>query len=294
MVAFLLPLTGEIKQLNMLNQTKVAIDLGGTNIRVGKISEGKLTSKLAEELHEKENLEATLFQLKKIIRKAFSPDATGIGIGVPSVVDVEKGIVYNVANIPSWVEVHLKDILEAEFNVPVYINNDVNCFVLGEQAYGVAKNCKSVVGLTIGTGLGAGIFLNGQLYAGENCGAGEIGCLPYLDKDLEFYSSSAFFNVLHKTTAKEQFEKAGMGDVTALKRWEEFGVHVAQAIKNVVFAYDPQMVVLGGSISKAFPYFSGSMRESLNDFPYPKSMEKLRINLSENDDINLFGASMLI
>jgi len=278
----------------MLHQTKIAIDLGGTNLRIGRISEGILTTKLAEELREKKNLEATIIQLKSIIYKLFSPDVTGIGIGVPSVVDVEKGIVYNVANIPSWVEVHLKDILEAEFNVPVHINNDVNCFVLGETAFGKAKNCRSVVGLALGTGLGAGIFLNNQLYAGENCGAGEIGCLAYLDRDLEFYCSSTFFSVLHHTTAKVQFEKAGIGDVQALKRWEEFGIHIAQAIKNVVFAYDPQMVVLGGSISKAFPYFSNSMMESFKDFPYPKSIEKLKIEVSDNEDINLLGASILI
>jgi len=278
----------------MLHQIKLAIDLGGTNLRIGQISNGILTSKLAEELREKENLEATIHQLKTIIRKIFSPQVVSIGIGVPSVVDVEKGIVYNVANIPSWVEVHLKEILEAEFKVPVHVNNDVNCFVLGEQAFGVAKNCRSVVGLALGTGLGAGIFLNNQLYQGENCGAGEIGCLPYLDRDLEFYCSSTFFSALHQTTAKEQFEKAGMGDMAALELWRKFGVHVGQAIKNVVFAYDPQMVVLGGSISNAFPFFCNTMTESLNDFPYPKSIEKLKIRISENEDINLLGASKLI
>lgn len=278
----------------MLHNTTLAIDLGGTNLRAGRITGGILHSKLGVELQHKDNLESTLQQMKAIVSQLFSLDVTVIGIGVPSVVDVEKGIVYNVANIPSWVEVHLKEILETEFNVPVYINNDVNCFVLGEQGFGVARNCRSVIGLTLGTGLGAGVFLNNQLYQGENCGAGEIGLLPYLDNDLEFYCSSSFFNVLHHTTAKEEFEKAGRNDQKSLELWGEFGKHIAQAIKNVVFAYDPQMVVLGGSISKAFPFFSPSMYESLADFPYPKSMEKLSIKVSQNEDINLFGASLLI
>lgn len=77
-----------------------------------------------------------------------------IGIGVPSVVDREKGIVYNVVNIPHWEEVHLKEILEACFSVPVYVDNDANCFALGERIFGEGKTVDNFVGLTLGTGLG--------------------------------------------------------------------------------------------------------------------------------------------
>jgi glucokinase len=82
---------------------------------------------------------------------------TGIGIGVPSVVDVETGIVYDVTNIPSWKKVELKSILETKFGLPVRVNNDVNCFILGEHRHGVARGFRSVVGLAMGTGLGGGI-----------------------------------------------------------------------------------------------------------------------------------------
>ena len=75
-----------------------------------------------------------------------------IGIGVPSVVDREKGIVYNVVNIPHWEEVHLKEILEARFSVPVYVDNDANCFALGERIFGDGKTVDNFVGLTVGYG----------------------------------------------------------------------------------------------------------------------------------------------
>jgi glucokinase len=278
----------------MKNNLQIAIDLGGTNIRIGLFENGTLRERISKALVEKDKLQSTIDQLFELIGQFVSPAVTGIGIGVPSVVDTQKGIVYNVTNIPSWTEVPLKDILEGKFGLPVHINNDVNCFVLGEHAQGKAVGCASVVGLTIGTGLGAGIIIDHKLYAGNNTGAGEIGLLPYHSHDLEYYCSSHFFmNKLH-VSAKETYEKALSGDKQSIEAWSEFGVHVAQAIKYAVLAYDPEVIVIGGSISKANKLFSGSMHEALSDFPFPKSIEKLRIEWSENELSNLIGALCLL
>src|SRR5690606_24955530 len=118
---------------------------------------------------------------------------------VPSVVDVDKGIVYDVQNIPSWKEVPLKAIMEERYGVPVQVNNDANCFALGEKYFGQGRDSKAFIGLTLGTGLGAGIILNDKLYAGPNCGAGEFGMVPYLDYHYEYYASGQFFTLLHHT-----------------------------------------------------------------------------------------------
>jgi glucokinase len=83
-------------------------------------------------------------------------------------VDVEKGIVYSVINIPSWHEVPLKQILEDRFGLPVFVNNDANCFAMGELYYGSGRGYRHLVGLIVGTGLGAGIVVNGRLYSGAN------------------------------------------------------------------------------------------------------------------------------
>lgn len=271
----------------------LAIDLGGTNIRVGVVENSVVTEKYQEKLQHKNDLELSLNQFKSIVSKFMNPEISAIGIGVPSVVDVDKGIVYNVANIPSWVEVPLKEILEATYNLTVRINNDVNCFVLGEAHVGSAKGRTSVVGLTIGTGLGAGLFFDNKLYGGHNTGAGEIGLLPYLDRDLEFYCSSSFFAEIHNISGEILFEKAEAGDASALSIWAEFGKHMAQAIKYVTLAYDPEAIVIGGSIAKANQFFSESMRANLSDFAFPKSMERLEIKFSTHPDTQLIGASLL-
>ncbi len=272
----------------------IAIDLGGTNLRVGVVNKQKVERRLQEKLVNKNDKWKTVDQIKNLISQLFSSEVEGIGIGVPSVVDVEKGIVYNVANIPSWDEVHLKDILESEFKVPVHVNNDVNCFVLGEHAYGEGKGYSSVVGLAIGTGLGAGIVIDNKLYEGNNAGAGEIGLLPYLENDLEFYCSSTFFTQINNTSGKKLEDLAVEGDARAMELWNEFGKHMSQAIKYVMLTYDPQIIVLGGSIAGAYSFFEKSMRENLNDFAYPNSVKRLIISRSQNTESNLLGASCLV
>jgi len=272
----------------------IGVDLGGTKMRAGINSGGYITDHRYSLLHSKNSLDETLNQVKSLISPLIKPEVTGIGIGVPSVVDIEKGIVYNVVNIPSWERVELKYILEKEFNLPVFVNNDVNCFVLGEHRYGLARGFSSLVGLTLGTGIGSGIIINNQLYAGANCGAGEIGYLPYRAHNLEYYCSGNFFEAEKHTPALLAFDGAGRGDLEALECWKEFGVHIGNAIKCVLYAFDPEAVIIGGSISNAYTFFYESMMQELQDFLFPESIKKLKIILSVNKDIQLLGASALV
>ncbi|MDQ2656147.1 MAG: ROK family protein, partial [Bacteroidota bacterium] len=202
--------------------------------------------------------------------------------------------VYNVVNIPSWERVPLKDILEEEFSLPVCVNNDVNCFALGEHRFGLLKGFANAVGMTSGTGLGSGLIINNHLFEGSNCGAGEIGLLSYRDQNIEYFASGNFFQVFHKTSAAAAHELAVNGDETALRWWWEFGEHMGQAIKTVVYAYDPQAIVIGGSLSKAFRFFERAMWQSLNDFTFPESIKRLKIFQSVNEDITLLGAAALL
>jgi len=270
---------------------KIGVDLGGTNIRACLIDGQSIVKIEKMPLKDKEDLDSTLNQMKALIKSVHQPEVQGIGIGVPSVVDLEKGIVYDVVNIPSWKEVHLRDILEAAFKVPVFINNDVNCFVLGEKYFGAGKEYKDIVGITIGTGIGSGVILDGNLYSGANCGAGEIGYLPYLDHDLEYYCSSNFFEKIHQTTAYENFQKAEENDAQALKIWKEFGHNMGVAMKSVMYAYDPEIVVLGGAIAGAYKFFEAQMHETMKDTYFPKSVEKLKISLSEVENVSMLGAA---
>jgi glucokinase len=272
----------------------IGVDIGGTNIRAGIELGGAITRQSRVLLENKDSLSSTLSQLMELIRPLTKYPVKGIGIGVPSVVNVDTGMVYNVMNIPSWEEVALRDIVEREFNLPVSVNNDVNCFILGEHRFGLARQYKSVVGMAVGTGLGSGIIIDNNLYAGNNCGAGEIGMLPYRDSILENYVCNKFFQDYLNMDASEAHQAALKGNSTALAAWEEFGVHLGAVVKAVMYAYDPEAIVLGGSIAKASNLFRSSMLRSLEDFAYPRSVRNLTLLLSENENITLLGAAALM
>lgn len=272
----------------------IGIDLGGTKIKAGIESRGKIIHQKKVLLKEKTSFTSTMDQVFGLISPLARYEVEGIGIGVPSVVDVERGIVYNVTNIPSWKKVELKNILEKEFNLPVFVNNDVNCYTLGEYKFGMGKAYESIVGMSIGTGLGSGIIIKNKLYIGNNCGAGEIGLLPYRDKNIEYYASGNFFESFYQTTALEAYQAAKAGDPAALRQWEEFGYHFGAAVQVVMYAYDPQAIVIGGSVSKAFDFFKSSMYDSFSDFIYPESIDRLDIFISQNENIALLGAAALV
>ncbi len=272
---------------------RIGIDLGGTNVRMALVCEGKIAEKISEPCKANQPEYVVIDHLKEMIRQLITPAVESIGIGVPSVVDAERGIVYNVTNIPSWQEIYLKDILEKEFNIPVHVNNDCNCFVYGEHCFGQAKEYKDMVGLTLGTGLGCGLIINNALYNGSNTGAGEICDIPYLQHNYEYYCSTPFFAHEHRTSGKDVYEKASKGDEKALALWDEFGTHIGNMVKMVLFAYDPQCIVIGGSIANAYPFFEKAMRKTLDTFPYQKTIERIKIFQSEVKDAALLGAAML-
>jgi glucokinase len=272
----------------------IGVDLGGTKVRAGLAVSGEIRHQKQQLFKSRGTKEETLGQLKDLIRSLVGNNVRGIGLGVPSVIDTEKGIVYNVVNIPSWECVPLKDILEDEFSVPVAINNDVNCFVLGEHRFGVGKGFRNLVGMTSGTGLGCGIIIKDELFTGSNCGAGEIGLVQYGEHNIEYYASGNFFEALHGMSAIRAHELAMAGDAKALELWRMFGVHMGQAIKTVVYTYDPEAIVIGGSLSKAFRFFEASMKRSLEDFTFPQSIRRLKILQSVDEDITLLGAAALL
>ena len=270
----------------------IGVDIGGTTIKGGVIEAGRIIKQLVSETKPNEGGDITLDILKDLIRKLINSETESIGIGVPSVVDRIKGIVYNVQNIKDWEEVHLKEILEKEFNLPVFIDNDANCFAMGEKQYGIGKQFDNFVGITLGTGVGGGIIQNGKLLIDANCGSGEFGELPYLDSILENYCGSRFFNQ-YNMSGLEFANKALLGDEESLKIFNEYGQHIAVLVKSIVLTIDPQAIIFGGAIANSLNLFEKSMYHHLNDFPYPNSIKKLKILQSELNDIGILGAGAL-
>jgi len=274
---------------------QLGIDLGGTTINMGLVDKGILTESLTGPSFEKNaSLAQTVDHLESFISKFFRPGVEGIGIGVPSVVDIEKGIVYDTANIPSWKEVHLKERLEGTFNVPVSVNNDANCFALGAaDVCGYTRPDKILVGVTLGTGVGIGIVNGGRLINGANAGAGELSWLPYKNGTLEQWTSKQFF-AERGESPRDLCTRASAGDTHALAVMAEFGTHLAVLANLVVSAYDPDIIVFGGGIANCHPFFDSSMKAAMRAvFPFPKSLEKLRIEYLPQSEVAVKGAAML-
>ena len=124
----------------------IGIDLGGTNIRAGKIIGEKIVHLTKLPTPSKGSVEEVVDQIYAAIDDCVDEFSLSIGVGVPSVVDVEQGIVYDVTNIPSWKVVRLKELLEKRYNLPVFVNNDANCFAVGEKFFGkgktIQKHCR--------------------------------------------------------------------------------------------------------------------------------------------------------
>ena len=272
----------------------IGVDLGGTNVRCGLVENEKIINLLAKSINSSGTETEVLNDIFLLLDDLVSDDIEGIGIGVPSVVDVVNGIVYDVYNIPSWKSVPIKSILENRYNKPVYVNNDANCFALGEKYFGKAKNYNNIVGLIIGTGLGAGIIINGKLYNGTNCGAGEFGMIPFKDDILEHYCSGYFFKKKYNITGEELYKLALNNDEFALNVFNEYGKNLGEAIKIILYAIDPEIIVIGGSVSKSFNFFKNALIESISDFGYPKSLEKLKIEVSDVANVAILGAVGLL
>lgn len=270
----------------------IGIDLGGTAIKAGRIKNERMMAKEKCPTPTTSKAEVVTTAIIETVKKIIQPQTQAIGIGIPGVVDIEKGIVYDIMNIPSWKEVHLKAILESEFDIPVHVNNDANCFAIGEKIYGVGKEFQHFVGVTLGTGLGAGIIQNDRLLHDANCGSGEFCIVPYLDSDYEHYCSGMYFQKFGHS-GQEFYKKAKEGDSTSLKVFNDFGFHIGQLVKLVMATIDPQMIVFGGSVAKTFPLFEAAMRMAINDFPYTNSVDKLEIRTSEKEDQAIFGAAAL-
>ncbi len=271
----------------------LGFDIGGTNLRAGVIENGSVLSIYHEPIGDQFDEQGTINQVIKLISLAMSPGIVSIGVGVPSVVDLKTGVVYDTVNIPSWKEVPLKDILEEKFGIPVLINNDANCFVLGEKYFGSGKNVSNLTGLILGTGVGAGLIMNNKLVPGHNCGAGEFGMVSYLEHNYEYYCGGGNFEVLYGNSAVELSGLAGAGNPEALRIWNTYGKHLAELIKLVLYTADPQSIVLGGSLSQAYPFFKESMLQSLQTFAFRNTLKNLSIHVSELEYAGVLGAACL-
>ncbi len=278
----------------MIIREFIGVDVGGTKIHAGLIKDGQVVKELRVPTEAHRSREEIVADLETGISELMTDKVAGIGVGVPGLVDLEAGVIRNVSNIPAWKNFPVKELLESRFNIPVYIGNDANCFALGEYYFGKGKGFSHLVALALGTGVGAGLIVNKQLLIGNGSLAGEFGGIKHLDSSFEDYCSGKFFRNNYHTEGVDLAQQAAAGEVSALKIFHEFGVHVGHLIEAIMYAVGPEAIIIGGSLSKAFPYFEPGLKEFLSKFAHQEALATTLIEVSGNPGIPLLGAGALV
>ena len=258
----------------MNNKFIIAIDLGGTKIKASLFN-FRLQSK-AEKIFTTNNFKNKRLLIQGIVDIIDSlieenglskKNILGVGLGMPGPVDSEKGKVYFLPNICGWKNVFLSRILKNKLKLPVFLDNDAKLMALAEYNFGSAKFSKNALCITLGTGVGGGLILNGRLYRGQDNAAGEIGHLPInlsgpicacgSKACLETYVGNKRILALAKTvfqrdiSLEELSQKARQGDHKAISVWEKIGECLGVALSAAVNLLNLDCVVIGGGVAQA-------------------------------------------
>lgn len=285
------------------------VDFGGTKIKFGLVLEdGKILGETltlpTESQRSADQIVGTLIEgIERIIQNAevSNHQISGIGIGSPGPLDLSNGIIINPPNLPTLHNFPLKGTLENYLNLPVFINNDANCFVLGEACFGSARNATIVCGVTLGTGFGCGIVIDRKIFEGATGTAAEVWRSPYADQNFEAYGSArSVSRIYQKITsqeleAKEIFELAQQDDQDALAAWSEYGVHLGRMLAIITNLLDPDAIVIGGSVSHAWQFFNHLLFENLYKNIHQAPKDHLQVvQAALGDNAGLLGAAALL
>ena len=265
----------------------VGIDLGGTFVKFALVSEsGEILFDDKLSIGGKALRDDILATVSKaiglVIQKAGESDIKVIGIGFGSPGIVDGGIVHGGAdNLNGWENINISALYSAEFGLPVFVDNDANVMGLGEAVYGAAKGCTDVIFLTVGTGIGGALIMNGQLYGGYKnrgtemghvtidhkgiaCNCGGRGCLE------AYASTSALIGQYKQRTGKEESEINGHyivkkfqeGEAAAMECMEEHTDYLGHAIAGFINTFAPQKVIIGGGISESGQFYIDMIKKS--------------------------------
>lgn len=293
----------------MINSGKgiIGVDLGGTKIRAAVTArDGTLTGPAAERpTGNRESRTAVEGALMQTIEEATGrsglamEQVEAIGIGAPGPLDLTTGTILKAPNLPGLHGYPLRRSVENRFGVPVCVDNDGNCFTLGEALYGSGRSKGIVLGVTLGTGVGCGVVINGRVFHGATGTAGEIWATPYGRSTVEKWFSARGVSRLHERrtgearSARQLFMSAESGNQEALKTWSRFGCHLGRALAAPVNLLDPDLIVLGGSVSRAHVFFLPAMDKSLRRIVNPAPARHLEILPARLEEGAVRGAAAL-
>ena len=303
----------------------IAVDLGGTKLAAGLVDrEGAVLSRTVEptDLSGEESL---LAQLERVLDAVAGERYSALGVGVPSTIDQRTGSAVTSVNIP-LAGVDLRDRLQARFGVPVMIENDGNAAAVAEHRLGAGRGSQNMIMLTLGTGVGGGLILDGRLYRGAVGAAGELGHIT-IDVDgppcqgacpgrghLEALASGLAADELAAAAAAKHpdgdlgraaaagravdarlaVELAGEGDGDAKQVLDHIGFHLGVGIASYVNVFNPEIVVVGGGFADAGELLLGPARKVVAERALPPARDEVEIVLAElGSDAGLVGAGLV-
>lgn len=313
---------------------RIGIDVGGTNVKIALVDKsGKIIYSNSVPTYAKMGYEYTVNNIKQAIKDLMketnttAKDIDGIGFDFPGQVDYKTGVVKLAPNIPGWVNVPIAQMIEEEFHIPTRIDNDVRCAALGEMKFGAGQGCENFVCITVGTGIGSGLVVNGQLVRGASNAAGEIGHIKLQMKDglicgcgdtgcLEAYASGPSIVAMAqnyikggKSTKFREMAAAEGGEITPymVAKAAEAGDPVAKRIFAIVGEYigigltsvinllNPEKVIIGGGVAEAGDLLLDPIRKTIKERAMVVAGSAVEIVPAQlGNSAGVIGASMLI
>ena len=285
----------------------IGIDLGGTAIKLGRfLPDGTCLGAISLPTPQPANPEPVVKAIAQGIKK-LDPDRTceAIGLGLPGPTDKARRIARKSINLPSWDDVPVADWLESQTGLPTILENDANCAAIGEAWLGAGKAYQDFILLTLGTGVGGGIFLDGKLFTGRDGAAGELGLIT-LNPDgypchsgnkgsLEQYAS---IGSILRRTGKEPAEMgrlATQGDRQALQFWHDYGELLGAGLASLVYVLTPEAIIIGGGISASYSFFASSTLAEINKRVVSPSRIGLKLLPAQlGNQAGMLGAAKLV
>ncbi len=314
----------------MKEKYSIGVDLGGTKVKIGIVNEqGRIVQKVSVDTFAEKGPDKVIAQIKEginLLLKTNKKKIHGIGIGSPGTVSAKKGTVEDPPNLPGWKKVHLGKIIQKEFALPTFVENDANAAAIGELIYGAGKAHQSFIMITLGTGVGGGIIYKGKLFKGEFGGAGEIGhitidyngpkckcgsygCLEtylgnkYVIKNVSEKLKKNKSSLLHKLISNNPkglnpkiiHDASLLGDEFSIKIIEELGEYLGYGLASVVNLLDIRTIIIGGGVAGFGRPLFASVKKTLKSrvlIPMRKNIKVIRAELKNNAGIK--GASSLV
>ena len=304
----------------------IAVDLGGTQLRAARYDRDlNLLARESALTRAERGAQATIDRMKAYIRKvmpARREDVLGIGISSPGPLNPFTGLIIAPPNLPGWLDVPLRDIMEAEFNLPVYIGNDANVAALAEASKGAAQGCRHLCYITVSTGIGAGVVCDGKLLLGRDGLAAEFGHIPIAlsngrvsSVELEAAGPAIARQVkraiqdgeesralelaggdIDQIDARIVGEAAAQGDRLAIERLAYAGRIIGLGIVSILHLFNPEVIVIGGGVAKTGELLFAPMRAAVEAHVLDEAYTRdLRIEPAAlGDDVALAGAAALV